>query len=85
MKEVRIEDLGKVITPKELGEELNKDPRTIRRVLRQKYQKQGRTWGWLEESEELKQVREYIKEQLDNMEKERKLQIVKNTPVVKES
>lgn len=61
----------KIVTPNDLGKELKQDPRLIRRILRQRFEKQGRTWGWPENSEELNKVKSYIGKQLKEMEEEK--------------
>lgn len=67
----QVEDV-KWITPKELGEEFNLDPKVVRRILRSRFEKKTRTWAWSENDPELQKVRNYIPKRLQDIENEKK-------------
>lgn len=69
--QIQVEEV-KWITPKDLGEEFNLDPKVVRRILRSRFEKKTRTWVWSESDPELQKVRNYIPKKLQDMENEKK-------------
>lgn len=69
--QIQVEEV-KWITPKDLGEEFNLDPKVVRRILRSRFEKKTRTWIWSESDPELQKVRNYIPKKLQDIENEKK-------------
>lgn len=89
-KSIEVNNQGevKVVTPKVLAEELKLKPTEVRRLLRKRFDKQGKTWEWREDDPELQKVKSYLLKQIvaieEDKEKKRKAKEEKAKQVIEE-